>query len=146
MPKTEAEIARPYQIALDKARTELADERKKYVKEIKEVREAQEKEKELFLSQAHEMKGAIQSLPEEVKKLKEELAEVREHHGQLLTDLDKEVTDHKHTEDKLKGCLDQLLAVDEVRIDMQNTIEELKKQIPTGNEPGRPRLRRSRRS
>lgn len=146
MPKTEAEIARPYQQALDKARTELNDAKKEAAKALEEASKAAAKEKEFFLEQIEEMKEAIQAMgPDVIVTLKKELAEVREHHGQLLTELEKKVSDHQHTESKLKDCLDQLLAADEVRIDLQLKIAELEKQIPSANAPGRPRTRRSQR-
>lgn len=152
MPKSEAEIIRPLQVELDKARTALIHTRRRLTKEIKEVLEAKDAEKELFLVQTHEMKSAIQSMPEEIKRLKEVLSEVREHHGQLLTDLEKEVGDHKHTEDKLKGCLDQLLAADQTRIELQESlriarerVDELEAREIPDPVPGKPRHRRSRR-
>lgn len=150
--RTEAEIIRPFQLELDKTRTALANTRREFTKETQKILKDKDAEKEFFLAQTHEMKTTIQSLPIEIEKLKGELSEVREHHGQLLTDLEKEVSDHKHTEDKLKGCLDQLLAADQVRIELQESlrvarerVDELEAREIPDPKPGKPRNRRSRR-
>ena len=146
MPKTEAEIARPYQLELDKARRELLEQTQTSIRELRKFDDALKEKDAFYIAQIEEMKDTIQALgPEMVAILEKESSELIEQLRIMRSGFDAEIKAHTKTEDKLKECLDQLIAADEVRIDLQLEIEELKKKIPMPNAPGRPRTRRSQR-
>ena len=144
--KTEAEIARPYQEALDESRRELLEQKQTSIKELHKFDDALKEKDAFYIAQIEEMKDALRDLdPEKITELEKNLDEQIEQLRIMRSALGEEIRDHRKTEDKLKECLDQLLAADEVRIEMRTEIEELKKKIPTPNAPGRPRTRRSQR-
>jgi hypothetical protein len=147
MPKTEAEIARPYQLELDKARRELLEQKQTSIKELNKFADALEEKDTFYTAQIEEMREAVQTMsPDKVAALEKGRDEAAQKHRQAILDLRREMAYHQATKEQLDAANGTISTMNGSIANYKLEIAELEKKIPTANAPGRTRTRRSRRS